>query len=346
MTLSSDFKQILVTGTRYLVDSSSQTGLSEHESLVENRHLGWLVVTDRSQRLLYCTPGASEIATFFRSSAKPFQAYPLVKKGIHAELTTDELAIACASHTGSQMHTSLAHRILTKAGLPEESLQCGPHAPIDAGTQEQLRQTGSVPSRIHNNCSGKHAAMLLYCQRLGLDTTTYLDPRHPLQQEILDALKQWGRVSSIPLAIDGCGAPVFYLPLQTMALLYAHLGSTPEFQPLCAAMTSYPEVVGGQGRVDTVLMQASQGRLLAKVGADGVLCVSHVGSGEGLALKLADGSGEIRDLTLVHILYQLGWLDENTKSHPDIVKFLDKKRRLNTQNKIVGEFQVHFQPGE
>jgi len=345
MTLSPDYEQILVTGTRFLVDSSSQTGLSEQESLVENRHLGWLVVTDRHQRLLYCTPGASETATFFRSSAKPFQALPLVEKGFHTELTIEELAIACASHTGSIRHTILAHRILEKGGYTEDQLQCGPHAPSDSAMLEQLGKSGAAPGRIHNNCSGKHAAMLFYCRKAGLDPNTYLDPAHPFQQHILSSLRRWSNVDTIPLAIDGCGAPVFYLPLKSMALLYAHLGSSPEFEPLKHAMTTYPEIVGGKGRVDTVLMQASQGRLLAKVGADGVLCVSHVGTGEGLALKLSDGSGDVRDLALVQILVTLGWLDQNALSHSELIAYLNKRHRMNTQNKIVGEYHVHFKTG-
>lgn len=346
MTLSPELEQILVTATRFLTDSSSENGLSEHESLIENRHLGWLVVSDQHHRLLYCTPGAAETATFFRSSAKPFQAFPFVESGHYKELSTEELAIACASHTGSQRHIDLAAAILKKAGFAECNLQCGPHAPFDSEMQETLHKTGQAPNRLHNNCSGKHAAMLLYCHKMGWDPNTYLEPNHPLQQSILSALRHWGEIEGIPLAIDGCGAPVFYLPLKTMALLYAHLGSTPEFEPLRNAMTSFPEVVGGNGRVDTVLMQATQGRLLAKVGADGVLCVAHSKAGEGLALKLADGSGEVRDLALVQILLKLGWLSEADTHHPELAEYLQKTQRRNTQGKLVGEYHVHLPVGD
>jgi len=344
MNVSPDFEQILVTATRFLVDDSSPDGLSGRKSLVENRHLGWLVVTNQDNSLLYCTPGALETATFFRSSAKPFQAFPLVEKGFSKQLSTEELAIACASHTGSQRHLELTRSILAKAGLSEAQLQCGPHVPSDPAMQETLRQSGEHPTRAHNNCSGKHAGMLFYCQQAGLDPSLYLNPSHPLQQSILNALRRWGGVDEIPLAIDGCGAPVFYLPLRTMALLYAHLGSTEDFKPLQTAMTSYPAIVGGEGRVDTVLMQVSQGKLLAKVGADGVLCVARGNRGEGLALKLSDGSGEVRDMTLVQILLKLGWLEQEALQDARLSNYLTKTARLNTQNKTVGEYHVHFNP--
>jgi L-asparaginase II len=343
MPLSIHSNQILITATRFLTGPSGPEQ-EIRESLVENHHLGWLVVTNRQKQLLYCTPGADEAATFFRSSAKPFQAFPMVQAGFHHELSTEELALACASHTGSQRHTDLAFSILKKAGYPESTLQCGPHNPTDPQALAQLQSTQQAPSRIHNNCSGKHAAMLLYCRKAGLDPATYLDPHHPLQQRIVQNIQQWGEVPSVPLAIDGCGAPVFYLPLHSMALLYAHLGTSKEFQPLQHAMSTFPEVVGGKGRVDTVIMQASQGKLLAKVGADGVLCVARVGSGEGLALKISDGAGDIRDMALVEILIRIGWLDSQAAQDEQLAPFRKKMIRTNTQDKPVGEFQLHFHP--
>lgn len=331
---------VLVTAHRFTASKSTDE-LSQGESIIENRHLGWVVISHRHQGLLYSTPGADEIATFFRSSAKPFQAFPLITSGLYRQLTEPELALTCASHVGSHKHIELARSIFKKAALPETSLQCGPHAPADAAILEYLRQSEKTPTAIHNNCSGKHAGMLFYCQKLGLDPKSYLDFEHPLQQSILQAIKEWGQIQDIPTALDGCGAPVFYLPLQTMALLYAHLGSAPEFAPLKQAMIHHPEIVGGDGRVDTVIMQASQGKLLAKVGADGVLCVSRIDTDEGLALKIADGSEPVRNMTIVEILSRLGWLDETMCQDSRLAPFQDQLR-FNTQDKAVGEYQVHF----
>lgn len=333
---------VFVTAHRFTGEKSTNT-LSQGESIVENRHMGWLVINHRHQGILYSTPGAYEIATFFRSSAKPFQAFPLIESGLYRELSEAELALTCASHVGSHRHIELARSIFQKAGIPESSLQCGPHAPADAAMLEYLRQSEKTPTSIHNNCSGKHAGMLFYCQKQKLDPDTYLAFEHPLQQEMLAVLRKWGGIQEIPTAIDGCGAPVFYLPLKIMALLYAHLGSTEEFAPLKNAMINHPEVVGGDGRVDTVLMQASEGKLLAKVGADGVLCVSRVGRDEGLALKIADGSEPVRNMTIVEVLTRLGWLDQKAIQDSRLTPFQDQLR-FNTQDKAVGEYQVHFPP--
>ena len=337
---SSSHNQILVVANRFQTDSAGNVH-PEYKTLVENRHVGWLVTTNRQGDILYSTPGAEDTATFFRSSGKPFQAYPLVESGIYRELSEEQLALACASHTSSERHMRIAASILTQAGLQESDLQCGPHAPSDATMVLRLQQSGKAPTPLFNNCSGKHAGLLFYCHKLGLDTKTYLQPQHPLQQKILTAVTRWGRVDEdIPLAIDGCGAPIFYLPLTTMASLYAHLGTSEEFLPLRAAMLRHPELIGGEGRVDTVIMQASQGRLLAKVGADGVLCVAKVGKDEGLALKLSDGSAEVRDMTLVQILIQLGWLTEHALTDKRLQPYLEKRWRKNSQKKIVGSYEI------
>ena len=342
MTLSFSLnEQILVTANRFLVNAAGQLG-PECESWIENRHLGWLIVANCQGHVLYSTPGALDVATFFRSSAKPFQAFPLVSRGFYHALSVQELALACASHVGSALHLQIAADMLHKAGVSEAALQCGPHAPLDVQMSEQLQQTRQAPTALFNNCSGKHAGMLYYCHRAGLDPHTYLDPHHPLQQDILQQIQHWSGVHVIPVAIDGCGAPIFYLPLLSMARLYAHLGSTAEFLPLQQAMTQYPELIGGAGRVDTTLMQITEGKLLAKVGADGVLCVARVHQGEGLAFKLSDGAAEVRDLALVQILLQLGWLNESEAKDPRLKPFLDKKQRKNTQGKTVGEFQIHL----
>lgn len=334
---------ILVSATR-LVFRPGDPPDTPGGSLEENHHHGWLTVVDCKGRVRLRTSGATEVATFFRSSAKPFQALPLVLEGFSSDLSPEELALACASHTGSENHLQLARSILAKAGATEEMLQCGPHQPDDPVMRERIQSSGEHPSRLHNNCSGKHAAMLLYCRRAGLDPHSYLEPDHPLQRRILEGIRQWSGVSDIPLGVDGCGAPVFYLPLTAMAKLYAHLGTHADFEPLRSAMAAHPEIVGGHNHVDTAIIQASGGRLLAKVGADGVLCASRIATGEGLAFKLADGSGAIRDLALVEILSRLEWLDGPALKDERLTPFIRRKVRLNTQNRVVGHYRIHFDP--
>lgn len=313
-----------------------------HEE-VENRHRGSVALVDIHQDRLWGTTDAMQATCFFRSSAKPFQAFPLVESGVHQHMSPAELAITCASHTGTDRHVSLAQAVLAPTGLPAAALQCGPHPPHDDTTRQHLCQTHQPPTSWHNNCSGKHAGMLRYCHHHHLPVATYLEPTHPLQQRIIQILKQWGDAESIALGVDGCGAPVFYIPLQSAARLYAHLGCAPEFAPLRHAMAQHPDVIGGFGQADTAIMQASQGRLLAKVGADGVMAVSRVDSGQGLALKLDDGNNHIRNWATIQLLIHLGWLDAGAQQDPALQPFLET-RRLNTQGRTVGHH--YFYPPE
>jgi L-asparaginase II len=303
---------------------------------VENRHAGWVAVSDTSGNLLYSTPDSEDVATFFRSSAKPFQAYPIVEDGYHDQLADEELAVICASHTASTDHVRWVQSLLQKAEADVSALQCGPHAPIDDAMRAELKARDETPSRLHNNCSGKHAGMLYWCHRAGVDASHYLEGSHPLQQRILETLKRYAGLSAQPeWGIDGCGAPTFYLPLTGMARLFANLGAAPEFSPLAQAMRQHPTLVGGHHRIDTELMLATRGRLLAKVGADGVMGISRPDSAEGLALKIADGSNDARNCATLAILLHLNWLTPEEAASPGLAAFWPVVRR-NTLDQTVG----------
>ena len=329
-----EFKPVLVTSERVL--SSPDGG-----TMAESWHAGWVIATDTDGKILYQTPGAEAAASFLRSSAKPFQAWPLVAHGINQELTPEQLAVCCASHTGSPYHQKRVGEILARAGLDASALQCGVHAPIDIAEARSLVCDAREPSPLHNNCSGKHAGMLLVCVRQGWDTEGYLDPQHPLQREILAVIAETSGAPEIAVGVDGCSAPVFHMPLIHMARLFAKLGSEARFEPLVSAMTGFPVAVGGEGRADTVLMQASRGALLAKVGAEGLLVVSRVGRGEGLAVKIADGSSAVRELVLFEVLYRLGWLDETALADPRVLPFRDAGR-YNARDRGIGAYRFHL----
>ncbi len=309
---------------------------ADRNGQVENRHWGWVHVSSSQGNTLYSTPGSETVSIFVRSSAKPFQAMPLVLAGFHRDLSAQELAIACASHTASPYHMDLARSLLQKAGLGMEHLGCGPHPPLDVPTAHALIQKNASPTALHNNCSGKHAGMLYYCQRKNLPLETYLDPEHPLQQEINRILCEGaGLPGPIPTGVDGCGAPAFYMPLRGLSRLFAWLGEASVCRPIAEAMIAYPEAISGIGRIDWAVMSASEGKLLSKVGADGVIAVSRMGRGEGLALKIADGAGEIRDHMVVNVLEKLGWLDDKMAEDARLAPFRDPTRK-NTLGAPVG----------
>ncbi len=267
--------------------------------------------------------GDPELEVFLRSGAKPFQAMPLVAAGGCEAFELDEadLALICASHGGASEHVGRVLRLLARGGFTADDLLCGPHAPLDGAAAERLRELGQAPTRLHNNCSGKHAGMLLACRLLELPVTGYLAPDHPLQQLVLDELGRFARIDGAPIgvAVDGCGAPAYRLPLVAAARAYAALAD-PRAAGLddercrtagriVEAMTAAPRMVAGAERFTTRLIEVSGGRVLGKEGADGFYAVAVRGPvALGLALKIADGSEACRDGVVLEALRQLGSL--------------------------------------
>ncbi len=313
---------------------------SHRNGLVENRHWGWLAISEGDGTPLYSTPGSHKATIFLRSAAKPFQAMPLVQSGCHQELTSEDLAIACSSHIGSPYHVQQVTSLLKKAGLNEEHLACGPHLPICTESAQQLLQQGKTPRRLHNNCSGKHAGMLYYCVQHHLPLEDYLNPLHPLQERISKTIQHYASIeTTLQTGIDGCGSPTHYLPLLKAAQLYANLGSQPECEPIVNAMTAHPKTMGGLGRVDTAIITASGGKLLAKVGADGVIGISRIHKNQGLILKVADGNTDIRNQIIIAMLKKIKWLSPLEERHP-LLKPFQALAYTNTKNQIVGEVKI------
>ncbi len=337
---------------------------------VESAHSGSVAVVDALGRLVAYV-GDPDTRTYLRSAAKPFQILPLLREGGREEfeLTEEELALICASHGGEPFHVATAAAILRKGEFDETDLCCGPHMPYEERAAAELRQSGEAPSPLHNNCSGKHAGMLLYCEMLDLPTTSYLEPDHPLQIDIVNVLSDFCRLDpdEIETAIDGCGVPTFYLSLYRAALAYARFGATalgmdepaslPDFvehaRAVMSAMTGHAEYVAGAHSITTPLMQSFDGEILGKEGAEafyGMTILPSLGrSGKrpelfengplGIALKVADGtSPRGRDPVILETLRQLG-IDPAEK--PLLRPFIEPAV-LNAAGREVGRVRATF----
>lgn len=258
---------------------------------VESLHEGFAVLVNSRGQILEAF--GEDIWVFARSSLKPFQAFPLIETGAidRLGLSQEELAIAVSSHSGTERHVSLVRAILAKAHVDVSCLRCGAHPPLHEPTAEAMLCRGDKPTALHNNCSGKHAAMLAVCQDQGWDLATYDRLDHPLQRMIRAILAQ---VTGLPEAaieagVDGCGVPAWRLPLSAQARALAHLAREAAYTRIVTAMVAHPKLVAGEGRFDTDLMQECP-HLLAKAGAEAV----HVGvdrhTGMAWAVKIADGN--------------------------------------------------------
>lgn len=287
--------------------------------VVESVHRVHVAVVDGAGNLV-ASAGDPDFVTYMRSSAKPFQALPLVTSGAADRygLTERELALACASHAGEPRHVEAARSILAKAGLDASLLRCGTHAPRNKAAKDAL--AGAKPTPLHHNCSGKHAGLLALQKHLGGEPAAYLDPQGPAQQAVRAAVSQATGVPllEIPLATDGCSAPNFAVPLRASARAFANLAMPSSSLPketqdalrrLALAMARHPEMVGGEGSFDTELMGAGEDRVVTKAGAEGVQGVADLATGMGLFLKVEDGHARAVGPATVEALRQLGWLE-------------------------------------
>ncbi|GAB4579276.1 MAG: asparaginase [Anaerolineales bacterium] len=295
---------------------------------VESVHFGAAAVVDRNGQLL-AWHGDPHLTTYLRSTAKPFQALPFVEAGgpQALRLTSKEVALLCASHDGTDEHVTVAQAIQQKAGITENDLLCGIHAPLHAPTREAMLARGEAPTANRHNCSGKHSGMLASARFHGWPIEDYVNPDHPLQQNILTVFAEMCEVQpeQVSVGIDGCSAPNFAVPLSNAALAYARLcdpaGLSAPRAAACRtithAMTTHPGMVAGPGEFDTRLMEVTGGRIVSKGGAEGYQGIgllpgvlSPNAPGVGIVVKISDGAAreKVRSAVVMEVLRQLNVL--------------------------------------
>jgi L-asparaginase II len=292
---------------------------------IESVHSGHVSIINGDGKTVF-EVGDPSTVTYFRSAAKPFQALPFITSGAADAFafTEKEIALACASHSGEVVHVAIAARMLAKIGCAESDLKCGTHLPFSEVDSKHLQRSGEEPTQLHNNCSGKHAAMLAFAKHIDADIGTYDSSDNHIQKRILKCISDFTEVpeGDIAVGIDGCAVPNFAVSVRAMAKSAINLVHPAEFHEtiqaassrVVSAMTEYPELIGGSNRLDTQLMQAAPGGIISKVGADGVwLCgilpCEKWPTGLGIALKIADGDDHrARPVVAVEILRQLGIL--------------------------------------
>ncbi|MGH7568069.1 MAG: asparaginase [Gemmatimonadales bacterium] len=334
-------------------------------SVVESRHRVHVAVVDAAGRLVG-RAGDPALVTFWRSAAKPFQALPLVLDGAVERfgIGSAELALCCASHSSEPAQVQLVREFLQKIDCAERDLLCGPHPPLSEAVAKDCQTRGVRLTAVYSNCSGKHTGMLALARHHGWPTEGYTRPDHPVQQRCLAEVSRWTEVpaGSIGTATDGCGVVCYALPLQNMAGGYARLANaewgmrnaewhgnvgqrhtaanipgqnrTPHSAfRIVESMLRHPELVAGEGRPCTELMRAHPGRVVAKVGAEGVYSALLTRERLGVTLKIEDGHGGAAALALAAVLAELGLRPQP----PSLLV----KPTVNSRGDVVGEMRVN-----
>lgn len=292
----------------------------------ESRHLGHAAIWSADAGLVEAW-GDPQAAIFPRSSCKMIQALPLLESGAGAGLSTEQLALACASHQGAALHVGRVRRWLGDLGLDETDLRCGAHVPADTEERDRLIRAHERPCQIHNNCSGKHAGFLMLSQHLKAGPD-YVEIDHPVQRAVGAAFEEVTGEASPGFGIDGCSAPNFVTTLAGLARAMAFFagasqGGTARERAaarLTEAMIAHPDLVAGEGRACTELMRAMRGRAAVKTGAEAVFVAIVPERRLGIALKIADGATRASEAAIAALLVRLGLLDPG---HPATLKRLD-----------------------
>lgn len=315
--------------------------------LVESLHRVHIAVVDGDGRLR-AHAGDPAFVAFARSAIKPMQAVPLIEDGVVERFgfTEAELALCCASHSGEARHVDAVQGMLRKIGASEEVLACGPHLPLGKQAALELAERQLQPTRVHNNCSGKHTGMLALARVHGWPLPGYHELDHPVQQRMLRELARWAEMppDEIGVAVDGCGVVTFALPIDRLGLAFARFAAAArrgENAParIVQAMTRNPEYVAGTDRMCTELMRVARGRIFAKVGAEGVYCAGIPGAELGIALKVEDGATRAAEPALIAVLKALAILSDDEVA--DLARFADPDI-TNTRGEQVGVLRARI----
>jgi L-asparaginase II len=309
---------------------------------LESLHHGHAVICDAAGGVVESW-GNPEAVIYPRSSCKMVQALPLLESGAGAGLSSEQLALACASHQGGRAHVAAVEHWLADLGLGEADLRCGSHEPADRAERNRLICTGDSACQLHNNCSGKHAGFLMLNRHLN-GNAEYVEPDHPVQQAVRAAFEEVTGEDSPGYGIDGCSAPNFACTVAGLGRAMAAFANAGEggdtrqqaMVRLRDAMMQHPEMVAGEGRACTELMRAMGGAAAIKTGADAVFVAILPRQKLGIALKIADGGTRASEAAIVALLARAGVLD---RAHPAALKRLGGPH-TNWRGKVTGEIRL------
>lgn len=318
---------------------------------VECIHRGDLVVVNLEGDILYSV-GDPHKETYWRSAAKPFQVLPLIEAGGIDKygFTGEELALMSSSHGGEERHVNIVKEIFKKLNSKVDLLDCGIASPMNINAARDVIRGGGNFQHVHNACSGKHSAMIALALLKGFPVKNYIKLEHPVQQEILDVIADVTEFKreEIKIGVDGCGVPVFHMPIYNMALAYAKLSKPDGVEPesrkealriVGDAMTKNPYFVAGTGRLDTLLMEVTKGRLVAKLGAEAVYCVGVMDKGIGIVFKIEDGNYRAIDPVIVELLRRLDFI--STEEYEKLKDQWEVKIR-NHRKEVIGTIKAVF----
>jgi L-asparaginase II len=312
-------------------------------NFLESQHNGHAVVCDSEGSIMESWGNPNQVI-LPRSACKMLQALPLIESGAAEKfkLTSEHLALSCASHQGAFIHTSRVINWLSNLGLNDDAFRCGPHNPNDKKARYELIKSESDPCQYHNNCSGKHCGFLTLNQFLSGEKE-YVDYTHPVQSCVREAFESMTETTNLGYAIDGCSAPNFATTLHGLARAMSKMANVKSNSlrekaktKLVNAMLKHPDLVAGDGRACTELMIAMEGKVAVKTGAEAVFIAIIPSKRMGIAVKIVDGGTRAAEAAITALLIKYGVLDVR---NPIAQKWLSGPIK-NWRGMITGEMKL------
>jgi len=317
----------------------------------ESIHSGHIVVLDTSGRIA-ASLGDSNFLTYIRSCAKPFQAIPVVESGAADKFgfSEKEIACFCGSLNGQDYQIDVLRHIMELIDVSDEHFHCGIHRPSHRASAFALFKSGAKPDVLHNNCAGKHLAMLTLCRYFDWPLDTYTEITNPVQQLMLNTVSEMCDIppNEVKIGIDGCGVPVFAVPLYKLAKGYLKLASAKinnensrdvSIARIVNAALKHPEMIAGDERICTEIMRAAPGKIFAKTGAEGSYAMAFPEIGLSAAFKISDGALRAISPVVVEIAKQLEIFGQSV---PESLQIFFEPKILNHRNEEVGEIRPTF----
>lgn len=309
----------------------------------ESVHLVDAVVMDEKKNIL-ASYGDIHTPVYPRSAIKMLQAMLIIESGAYEaqKLDARHLALASSSHYADPVHTELVHEWLAKYQLNEDHLRCGVQSPSRESVRDLLLLSQLKPNRGHNNCSGKHSGMIAVCAHKNYDVKTYDQYDHPVQKDLTALLSRVYEydLSHSPYGVDGCGIPTIAVPVFNLAVGHINLFKAHSGKLILDGVSKYPDLISGQNNFPTEITRATNGRLFAKVGAEGVYCALSPQDNIYIALKVRDGANrasQFATASLIHKFCKLSVEEEKLLN-----KFLHPKIK-NWEGLVVGDYQCSIE---
>lgn len=315
------------------------------ENLVESTHFAKCLVKNITNKILISSNNNSDLV-YPRSAIKIFQAFPLIESKAHIKfnLSPQNIAIACASHSGEKMHIKVLDEWIKKIGIKSYQLNCGIHNPLDELSYKNLLIQGNMPSELHNNCSGKHLGMVTGCLSKNMDIKNYINHNHPYQKLIRDSLENFmdSKIQKKCIGTDGCNAPQYAFSIESLTNSMINLinkKKSKSINIILSSINKFPYLIGGSNRFDSNLIKLTKGRLFCKGGAEGVLLFADFVKKIGGVIKITDGNNRAIAPIAIKLFSKLKII--TTKEENTLLK-LHKQKIFNHAKKKVGEIVVEI----